>query len=113
MSIGGDQIRVRFSNNFGIDTAPLNITAATVALPLDGAPGASAIDPKTLQTLTFSGSPGFSLPNGALLVSDPVNFPIKPLSTLTVTIYLENGQDAFNVTSHPGSRTTTLVFGIS
>ncbi|KAF9068171.1 SGNH hydrolase [Rhodocollybia butyracea] len=104
MSIGGDQIRV--------DTAPLNITAATIALPLNGAPGASAIDPKTLQTLTFSGSPSFSLPNGALLVSDPVKFPIEALSTLTVTIYLENGQDAFNVTSHPGSRTTTwMSFG--
>ncbi|KIK68002.1 hypothetical protein GYMLUDRAFT_190935 [Collybiopsis luxurians FD-317 M1] len=110
MSIGGDKIRVRFSNNFGVNN--LNITAATVALPVDGQPGASAIDTSTLKTLTFSGSKSFSIPNGALVVSDPVDFPIRPQSTLAITIYLRDGQDGFSITSHPGSRTTTwMSFG--
>ncbi|KAJ3965811.1 extracellular GDSL-like lipase/acylhydrolase [Lentinula raphanica] len=110
MSIGGDQIRVRFSNVFGVNN--LEITAATIALPLDGAPGASAIDTSTLKTLTFSGNTSFSIPNGALVVSDPVDFPIQPQSTLAVTIYLQDGQEGFSITSHPGSRTTTwMSFG--
>ncbi|KAF5386549.1 hypothetical protein D9757_005883 [Collybiopsis confluens] len=110
MSIGGTQIRVRLSNNFGVNN--LNITAATIALPADGQPGSSAIEPSTLKTLTFSGSQSFSIPNGALVVSDPVDFSIRPQSTLTVTIYLEHGQDGFAITSHPGSRTTTwMAFG--
>ncbi|KAJ3863213.1 SGNH hydrolase-type esterase domain-containing protein [Lentinula novae-zelandiae] len=110
MSVGGTQIRVRFSNVFGVNN--LDITAATIALPLDGAPGASAIDTKTLKSLTFSGNTSFSIPNGALVVSDPVDFPIQSLSTLAVTIYLQDGQNGFSVTSHPGSRTTTwMSFG--
>ncbi|KAJ4466355.1 SGNH hydrolase [Lentinula lateritia] len=110
MSVGGTQIRVRFSNVFGVNN--LDITAATIALPLDGAPGASAINTKTLKSLTFSGNTSFSIPNGALVVSDPVDFPIQSLSTLAVTIYLQDGQNGFFVTSHPGSRTTTwMSFG--
>ncbi|KAJ3888601.1 extracellular GDSL-like lipase/acylhydrolase [Lentinula edodes] len=110
MSVGGTQIRVRFSNVFGVNN--LDITAATIALPLDGAPGASAIDTNTLKSLTFSGNTSFSIPNGALVVSDPVDFPIQSLSTLAVTIYLQDGQNGFSVTSHPGSRTTTwMSFG--
>ncbi|KAJ7108603.1 SGNH hydrolase [Mycena epipterygia] len=107
MSIGGDQIRVRFSNAFGVNN--LQITAATVALPVGGVSGASAITTSTLKTLTFSGSPSFSVPNGALVVSDPIAFTIKPQSTITVTLYLAQGQDGFDITSHPGSRATSWI----
>lgn len=101
---------MRFSNVFGVNN--LNITAATVALPLDGAAGASAIDTSTLTTLTFSGNESFSIPNGALIVSDPVQLPVKPQSMLTVTLYTKDGQEGFDITSHPGSRTTSwMSFG--
>ncbi|KAJ7100136.1 SGNH hydrolase [Mycena belliarum] len=105
MSIGGDELRVRFSNAFGVND--LQITAATVALPVGGVSGASTIDTKTLKTLTFSGSPSFIVPNGALVVSDPIAFPIKAQSTITVTLFLAQGQDGLSITSHPGSRATT------
>ncbi|KAJ7440159.1 SGNH hydrolase [Mycena latifolia] len=112
MSIGGDEIRVRFSNAFGVND--LQITAVTVALPVDGVSGASAIIPQTLKSLTFSGSPSFTVPNGALVVSDPIAFPIQPQSTITVTLYLAQGQQGFSITSHPGSRATTwMSFGNS
>jgi len=107
MSIGGDHIRVRFSNAFGVNN--LQITAATVALPVGGVSGASAITTSTLKTLTFSGSPSFSVPNGALVVSDPIAFTIQPQSTITVTLYLAQGQDGFDITSHPGSRATSWI----
>jgi lysophospholipase L1-like esterase len=105
MSIGGSQIRLRISNAFG--TTDLPITAVTVALPFNGSAGVAAIQPNTLKTVTFSGSSNYTIPNGALVVSDPINIEIKPQSMLTVTIYLETGQQTNFVTGHPGSRTTS------
>jgi len=104
-SIGGDKIRIRISNAFG--TTDLPITAVTVALPVNGSAGVSAIQTKTLHTVTFSGDANFTIPNGALVVSDPINLPVAPLSMLTVTIYLQDGQTTNFITSHPGSRTTS------
>ncbi|KAK6981056.1 extracellular GDSL-like lipase/acylhydrolase [Favolaschia claudopus] len=107
MTIPGDEIRIRFSNAFGVNN--LDITAATVALPVGGVSGASEIIATTLKNLTFSGSPSFSVPNGALVVSDPIAFPIKSQQTITVTLYLAQGQPGFSITSHPGSRATTWI----
>ena len=107
MSLGAPQIRVRMSNAFGV--GDLTITAATVAYPANGSSGDSAVDSGSLQKLTFSGNDSITLPNGALGVSDPLNFTIKPQSTITVTIYLESGQPSNNVTSHPGSRATSYI----
>ena len=45
--------------------------------------------------------------NGALAVSDPLNFPVKAQSELAITMYLEAGQTTNDITSHPGSRATT------
>ena len=107
MSIGGDQIRIRFSNAFSNVSLP--ITAATVALPSNGSSGDSNVKPATLQTLTFSGSPNITIPNGALAVSDPLHFTIEPQSTITVTVYLADGQASNYITSHPGSRATSYI----
>ncbi|KAJ7174987.1 SGNH hydrolase [Mycena crocata] len=107
MSVGGDEIRLRFSNAFGVND--LQITSATVSLPVNGTSGASAIITSSLKHLTFSGNPGFIVPNGALVVSDPIAFPIKPQSTITVTLYLSQGQSGSAITSHPGSRATSWI----
>jgi hypothetical protein len=104
-SIGGCQIRLRISNAFGLYDLP--VTAVTVALPFNGSAGVSAIQPHTLQSLTFSGSSNYTIPNGALVVSDPINFCVEPQSNLAVTIYLEEGQLSNDITGHPGSRVTT------
>jgi len=104
-SLGASQIRLRISNAFS--PVDLPITAVTVALPANGASGASAIQPSTLQTLTFSGSSSIEIPNGALAVSDPINLLIQPQSELTITLYLATGQQSNYITSHPGSRATT------
>jgi hypothetical protein len=110
MTIGANQIRLRISNNFGIDALP--ITAVTIARPSNGSSGDSAIQTNTLQKITFSGSPSFTIPNGALIVSDPLNFKIQPQETITVTMYLAEGQRSNDITSHPGSRATTwMSFG--
>jgi hypothetical protein len=106
MSIGASQIRIRISNAFGLTDLP--ITAMTVAQTFNGSSGQSAIIPSTLQTVTFSGGePGIIIPDGALAVSDPLNFPVEPLQTITLTMYLAEGQNGTDITAHPGSRSTS------
>ncbi|RFU30987.1 hypothetical protein B7463_g5375, partial [Scytalidium lignicola] len=105
MSIGASKIRLRISNAFGLNDLP--ITKVTVAQPQDGVAGSPAVQPHSIHTLTFSGNESFVIPNGALAVSDPLNFAIKPLQMISVTMYLAEGQASNFITSHPGSRTTT------
>lgn len=106
MSTGASQIRIRISNAFGLDDLP--ITAMTVALPANGSAGVSAVQPSTVQNVTFSGGEqSIIVPDGALAVSDPLDFPIEPQSMITVTMYLAMGQQGTAITSHPGSRTTS------
>jgi len=82
VSIGGDMVRVRFSNLFG--TSPLLIGAAEIAQTLKG----PDIVPGTGKPLTFHGMPSISIPAGALEVSDPTPFKFAPLSDVTVSFYL-------------------------
>lgn len=107
VTLGGQQMRLRFSNAYG--GADLPITVASVALPLGGQAGVSAIQPWTSQPVTFDGQPGVDIPVGAQAVSDPLDLDLAPGSNLTVTIYLAAGQASNNITSHPGSRTTSYM----
>jgi hypothetical protein len=80
----------------------------TVALPSNGSSGDSAIVPSSLQTVTFSsGEAGIVIPPAALAVSDPLDFAVQPLQTITITLYLATGQNGTFITSHPGSRATS------
>jgi lysophospholipase L1-like esterase len=82
ISVGGDQLRVVISNEFG--TRPLTVGAASVALSAGG----SAVDPTTVKPLSFSGRSWAVIPPGAPLVSDPVDFPVKPLASVAVSFHL-------------------------
>ncbi|PPQ70170.1 hypothetical protein CVT25_011767 [Psilocybe cyanescens] len=104
-SIGGSQFRVRISNVFG--TTDLSITQASIALPLSGAAGVSTIQLNTLKALTFSGNASIIIPNGGLVVSDPIDFAVGAQQMVTVSLFLAQGQPSNLVTSHPGSRTTS------
>jgi lysophospholipase L1-like esterase len=105
LSVGGRQVRLRFSNAFG--GAPLPLSRVSVALPLDGRAGVSAIEPGTSRPVTFDGRAATTVPMGALVVSDPLDFRLPPGSNLTVTMYLATGQRSTAITSHPGSRTAS------
>ncbi|KAF2448995.1 SGNH hydrolase [Karstenula rhodostoma CBS 690.94] len=106
MTVGASHIRLKISNAFGATNLP--ITAVTIALPVNGSAGVHQIQSSTVQKVTFSGKSSISVPNGALALSDPLNFKIKPQSMLTVSIYLATGQTTNSITSHPGSRTTSF-----
>jgi lysophospholipase L1-like esterase len=106
-TVGGQHVRLRFSNAFG--GAALPITAAYLALPAGGQAGVGGIRPGTSRALTFDGRASVSIPVGAQIVSDAVRVPVAPGSNLTVTVYLADGQASTDITSHPGSRTTSYL----
>lgn len=69
--------------------------------------GTNEILPETTKEIAFSGNSDIVIPTGALVVSDPIDFPMKNAQeTLTTDIYLERGQSG-GITGHPSSRTTS------
>ncbi len=110
VTVGGPNLLLRFSNAFGGSALPN--TAASVARPAGGRAGVAAIEPGTARPVTFNRRAATTVPVGAQVVSDPLAFPVAPRTNLTVTIYLRSGQASNDITSHPGSRTTShLVAG--
>ncbi len=101
LSTGGSALRVHVSNAFGSE--PLRLVSIHVAVPLS--PSTSAIDIKTDRPLTFAGSPHVTVPSGAEMLSDPLEFTVAPLSDLAVSFYLES--PPARQTGHPGSRASS------
>jgi lysophospholipase L1-like esterase len=81
VSIAGNRLRVRLSNAFG--TSPLKIGAAHIALQRSGASILSASD----RALTFNGNRSITIPAGALVLSDPIDFEVPAFADLAVSIY--------------------------
>jgi lysophospholipase L1-like esterase len=81
VSIGGERVRVRFSNVFGATS--LDISEARVAI----SSGGSATLLNTDRRLTFGGSPSTTIPPGALVVSDPVELEVPALANVAVSLY--------------------------
>src|SRR5580704_10912756 len=77
-TIGGQQIRLRFSNAFG--TSPLEIGSAHVALTAHDA----AIVAHTDQAITFDGRPSVKIPPGAPILSDPATINVPAFAELSV-----------------------------
>ncbi|PKS11993.1 hypothetical protein jhhlp_001289 [Lomentospora prolificans] len=105
VTLDAETIRLEINNVFGGSDLP--ITAASIALPPTNEAGLSTIDTSTVKRLTFSGSDSFVIPNGASVLSDPVELSVKAQSIVTIDLYLERGQTTNEITSHPGSRTTS------
>jgi lysophospholipase L1-like esterase len=81
LSVGGERVRVRLSNEFG--SAPLTVGAASIAVAID----ASGIKPESLRVLKFSGRGSVTIPPGAPALSDPVDLVVEPGAGLTVSLY--------------------------
>ncbi len=103
LSIGGPALRVHLSNAFG--TEALHFTSVHIARPLS--PSSAAIDPESDRPLHFEGSAEVTVPPGAEFVSDPLDYPVAPLSDLAVTFHLDAAPST--ETGHPGSRATSYV----
>ncbi len=101
VSIGGNRLRVRLSNEFG--SGPITLNAVHLAVSAGG----SAIDPDTDVGMRFGGEPAVHIDPGAVVVSDPFPFMLPPGTDLAITIYF--GETSPDVTGHPGSRTTSYL----
>jgi lysophospholipase L1-like esterase len=98
VSVGGNKIRVRFSNAFG--NGLLTISSAHIARA-DGTKIQAASD----TALSFHGQSSVNIPSGALMYSDPVDFDLPPVSDLAVTIHVASSPE--HITSHQGARATS------
>ncbi len=101
VSMGGDTVRVRFSNEMG--RTPLRIGAVRIALSAGGA----SIVPGTSRQLTFGGDSSIVVPARAPALSDPVAIHVPALADVTITLYLPDSTAAS--TYHELSRQTTWV----
>jgi lysophospholipase L1-like esterase len=81
VSIGGTQVCIRLSNEYG--SAPLLIGAATVAVSND----ATSVKPGSIQTVTFGGKNSVTIPAGAPVLSDPVAFPVISGAEISISLY--------------------------
>lgn len=97
VATGGQAIRFRISNVFG--NAPLSIGGATVA---DSA-GGSSVQPGTIHSLTFGGSPSAVIPVGAVGYTDSLATPVAAGQDLDVSLWIR-GADL--VSLHPCCGTT-------
>lgn len=106
ISVGGSRVRIKLSNEYGVGA--LIVGAAHVAVQ---STGASAV-PGTDRALTFRGQESVVIPQGATVLSDPVNFAVPSNTRLAISLYFpqntgfvtyhENGtQTAY--TSTPGN----------
>ena len=106
LSVGGKTLRVHLSNAFG--TMPLHITSLHIAVPVS--PSEAKIDVATDKALAFSGKDDVIIPAGAEYISDPIAYPVAPLSDLAITLHSDAAPE--RQTGHPGSRSTSyLVHG--
>lgn len=79
---GGDQLRVRLSNEFG--ATGMRIGAAHIAL----VDAQGAVVPGTDRTLTFSGASAVTIPPFAPMVSDAAKLKVAPLQSVAISLYL-------------------------
>jgi lysophospholipase L1-like esterase len=81
-SIGGRRVRAQFSNAYG--KTPLTIGAAHLAIRSKD----SEIVPSSDHELTVNGKSSFTIPPGALMLTDPVSFDVPRLADLAVSVYI-------------------------
>lgn len=103
VTIGGERLKLRISNDFG--RAPLTISGVHVARALSG--DSARIDPASDRAVTFGGLASVTIPAGAYYLSDPIDLSVPALATLAVSMHFPD--QAVVQTGHPGSRATSYV----
>jgi lysophospholipase L1-like esterase len=102
-SAGGRKVRVKISNIYG--DKPLSLGGAHLARRTAGAD----IDPASDRTLMFSGRGSAIVPAQSMVVSDPVDLDVPPLSDLAVSLFLPGTAEA--TTIHVMAKQTSYVSG--
>ena len=105
VSIGGDTLRVKFSNR--TSPTPVTINSANIAVSIDSS--TSVIDSTTITQLTFNDSASVTMDAYSEAVSDPVAFALEPSAHLAITIYYGQCEISADMTFHYGSRTYSYI----
>lgn len=90
VSIGGDTLRLKFSNEHS--TSPVALESVSIAV----SNGGGTIDVSTSKDLTFGSKPDATMQPGTTVYSDPVAFALTPRMELAITINF--GQTSASVT---------------
>lgn len=101
VSIGGDTIRLKLSNEFSTSAVTIKEVQISVSK------GGGVIDAATSKTLKFNGQSALTMNAGSMIVSDPIAFGLTPRMDVAITIHY--GSTSTTVTGHPGSRTTSYI----
>ncbi len=111
-TIGGQHLRVRFSNAYGTNSVVMNSVHVALAAGT-GSAANGVINTATDTALTFRGAPSITIPPGVVVVSDPFDFDLPALTNLAISIYYgyvsPNIVNVGTITGHPGSRTTSYI----
>ncbi len=101
LSVGGDALRLKLSNVYGIE--PLHISSVHIARPLS--PSSGQVVAATDRPLTFAGRTDVTIPPGAEYLSDPLPFPVAPFADVAVSMHLDTvpTQQTSHVASHQTS----------
>jgi lysophospholipase L1-like esterase len=97
ISQGGPSVRIHLTNVYG--SAPLSVTGASIGRAGTGAAVSS------VRPLTFGHSRSVVIPAGHEVASDLAVLPVRPLESLTVTLYFAAKTGA--VTYHADSEATS------
>ncbi|MEP9385031.1 SGNH/GDSL hydrolase family protein [Nocardioides sp. KR10-350] len=97
-SVGGDRVRLRFSNVFG--TTPLVLDKVYVGVRSTGA----GVRAGTERAVSFAGDTTVTIPAGERITSDPISLSVEPASDLVVSIYVDAATGP--LTWHPNAQST-------
>lgn len=101
VSIGGNHLRLKFSNEYGMSPVTMNSVHLAVSA------GRDSIKPDTDKVLTFGGKESVTIPAGETFTSDTLDYSLPKLTDMAITIYF--GSTSTALTGHPGSRTTSYI----
>ena len=87
VSIGGARICIRLSNEFG--SSPVVVGAVTLGVPT----GPAIVQPGSIREVRFGGATSITIPPGAPVLSDPLEFPLSYGEEISVSIYFPNRLD--------------------
>lgn len=81
--VSGDAVRIRLDNFCG--TEPITVTSASIT----GSAGGDSIKTDSIAILTFDGNESVTIPAGASVLSDTIDFIVKAGESYAVSLYFE------------------------
>jgi lysophospholipase L1-like esterase len=103
ISLGGSQVRLTLSNEFG--PGPLDIGGAHIGLSGGGGTIIAGSD----RTVTFGSKEAVRIPAGAVAVSDPMSLDLPAFSDLAVSIYIPANETADHLSYHALASSTNYI----